>query len=493
MATSMNSVKMSAGEREDQSVYYIAESGATMVLAEIEETLMGCPSDVEDLRLSICPDMTSGELLSEQSVKEKIIETINIDSFETNLGKSSSAKVSIVYIGESDENPIKKEFKIISTGEIGNRKRTVEGNFTLSNLEGSSVLEIPNNLTLFTYGNIFNGEKINGDITTTSKNAKSIKVTSGSKISGNIYVSENNGINALNLDSINASDPARNYYINKIKNINEINYKPISEFAFPTFPNFESYNTLPDEWIERDAWNKHQVIKDGDFNLNNTWYAGIYKLDFSKGDRPNKLSFNKFNVSGNSNLNIYTGNKDVTLVVQDFNLDGLITIHGTGKLNIYVKDKFTFGSGNINKGRDINLLNFYVAGPTNRDEYKNITIAADMEIFGSVFVDNINLNLTGSGRIRGHIFSNGKNIDLTGGGGYGNTLIFAPNALVKIINSSGSDLKGTIISDSYYGTGGANITYGYIDTKLIDFLNTVDDSVANMFLEKKLFTEAPVK
>lgn len=492
MTMSMNSVKMSGGEREDQAVYYIAESGATIVMSEIEkiiDVISKCPEEIDSLIYSCSTKINNPSdffrVLEQELEGELELDTFGqktIATFEKNQGELPAAEVSLEF-PESVGDSTSREYKITSKGKIGTRTRTIEGNFTVTYQGGSSGIEIPNNVSLFTTGTIYNSAQISGDIATTSTSANSIEVTSGSKISGNIYVQENLGVNALNMNSIGSKDPARSYFNGKIKNIETLDYQKNLNTQFPEFPVAPSYSKHPNLPVPGSNGKNYDFIKDGYLHHTGAKMNSEYEWNLNSNSY-----FEEFRVT-DSKLKINIGNKDVTIVVKDFNVKGYIEIVGSGTLNIFVKNNITLGYGYIGSKDKVNNLNFYIPGQDDKTRYSTLKLDGGMEIFGSLFVDNVNLDLTAGAKIKGHVLSNGESLKLVGGSSAGNSLIFAPKAEVRIDRATGFDIIGTIISKSYYGSGGAHIRYGYIDTSKIKILSGSGQSKPNIFIEKQKVIE----
>src|SRR5690625_4351082 len=142
----------------------------------------------------------------------------------------------------------------------------------------------------------------------------------------------------------------------------------------------------------------------------------------------------------------------------DFSLNGShIELAGKGNLTVYVKNKFiTNGSFTINEkgkeGKNVNKLNIFYAGED------DINIAGAAKIYGSLFVQDADLTLTGSGGIFGNIVVGGeRNIVLTGGSNTESQLLLAPHS--NVLFNGGGGFKGKIISDTFKITGGGRVEF----------------------------------
>ncbi|WP_144547833.1 pilus assembly PilX N-terminal domain-containing protein [Bacillus sp. X1(2014)] len=111
-----SNMKMSTGERDNQSAYYIAESGITNEMKVIN---------------SLIPDMyKSSTILSDFFLKfdnEFVLKEIPVyDNFEESFGQKPYAKIKIEPVSNINVlNPFTRDYKITSTGTINNRSRSV--------------------------------------------------------------------------------------------------------------------------------------------------------------------------------------------------------------------------------------------------------------------------------------------------------------------------------------------------------------------------------
>lgn len=225
----------------------------------------------------------------------------------------------------------------------------------------------------------------------------------------------------------------------------------------PPFPSFPSYPTPKNQKI-KDGGNQHDVIKNGDLNINNWMVTNnnyILKLD-------SNVSFKNMNFDQNITLRIDTGNSDKEIVVDHLNIkNGHIEIIGNGKLTIYVRDNITMGSGStINKDGSIDKLKVYYQGT------EKLKLTDDEKIFGSLYAKNASIEINGSSGLIGHIFTGGKEV-IVRGGVKNHSMIFAPNAEFQL--NEGGQIFGTVICNSFVGTGGSNVTYEKIDLKSMPF------------------------
>jgi len=125
-----NFVKLSVGERDDQSVFYIAEAGIVDKLYEINETVDISFKTVSDELTKKSPELKktfnfvkefNNKILSEIDTSTPTIET-----FKPSFGEESWASVTVE---NTNINP--PEYEIVSVGIIGNKKRTVTQSFSV--------------------------------------------------------------------------------------------------------------------------------------------------------------------------------------------------------------------------------------------------------------------------------------------------------------------------------------------------------------------------
>ncbi|WP_100371702.1 DUF7305 domain-containing protein [Bacillus sp. FJAT-45037] len=287
----------------------------------------------------------------------------------------------------------------------------------------------PSNYALFAneYITLSGGATINGDIGTSYLESH-IQVLGGAAINGNILDQQH-----------------------KITQI------PI----FPTIPSLPVY---PDAEVAVSQWNKHNVVKDGNLNIN-SWMAKDYTLNLD-----GNYSFKDINVTSNYKLKINTGEQDRILVVDHLNnTNGHIEVIGSGKLTIYVRDKITMGSGStINNNGSIDRLNVYLEGNKSGGLPKNLKLSGSQKIYGSLFAEDANIEITAGGGFQGAIVTGGNQVKVDGGT-RNNSLIYAPNATFTL--SGGGIVNGMVISNRFSGDGGTRINYQPIDVESVPFFN----------------------
>ncbi|QCJ43634.1 hypothetical protein FAY30_17880 [Bacillus sp. S3] len=135
---SASNMKMSAGERNNQSAYYIAESGMTNAMSIINKEI---------------PDIYKNSYFNSEFIRnfenEFIVKGIpDYNDFENSFGKMPVAKIKIESAPNSTLNPFTTEYKITSTGTIDNRSRSVEKTIRIT-WNPKSNIKIASNTVLF--------------------------------------------------------------------------------------------------------------------------------------------------------------------------------------------------------------------------------------------------------------------------------------------------------------------------------------------------------
>lgn len=455
-----SNVKMSAGDRDFQSAYYTAEAGVTYSYYTKVEPM-------------IIPSYTSTKSESEFFSKvEGIILTgaepqaLTELQFEEVLGKIPEATVKIVRLNTS--NP--RDYKIISTGIIGNKSRTIEQTFSIKWVPKDS-LNIPNNTTVFVNTNIqlTGGATINGNAGTISSAANTISLDGGASIQDGVFYVPN-GAEDIALDAPSWM---------KVPEPVGINIE-MTDFELPQFPTFPSYPLHDDVEYKKSDYNKYDVIKDGNLRVD-SWMVEDYTLNLESN-----TSFKEIKIDQNNTLNIDTGTSDKIIVVDNLNIsNGHINISGSGKLTIYVKDTINMGAGSkVNNGGPIENLNVYLKGSSNPNSPKKLKLGGNQMIYGSLFAEDADIEIGGGGGFQGHIFTGGKNFIINGGARTISSLLYAPNAAFKL--TGGGSIVGSIVADSFSGSGGTSATFEEIPYESLPFVPSGGASVDDLLSKGKI-------
>ncbi|RWR11861.1 hypothetical protein QNH23_00040 [Siminovitchia fortis] len=483
LTVTTTSVQTTTSERSDQSAFYIAEAGATVKMAEIEEIVAEEVQEFEKTKDQKDENDISSKIYHFYDVlTDRLIESKKSTeeyglNFEETFGKPAEFDVSTNEDGDvqinSKELKGSKQFKIISTGAIGNQKRTVEQVFTVEyvpakggsgdggggggddNTGGPQIVPCMaayvNDTIRMTDGAYIKGDFTNdedkcgvqaGSIGTRKAGAGSITVSGGPTIEGSIYVPPGSEGNALTGDS----ETIRKLPKPAGKDMGELPKLP----DFPPIP--ENYMIPPNKEVQKDG-NKHLVIDSG--NILVTHYAANnYVLEME-----NHIKLDKIEVNSDRKLYIDTKKSNKEIVVKDLNItNGHIFIKGEGKLTIYVENSITMGSGSsINKDGEVKQLNVFLKGSHDPKNPKTLKLGGDQKIFGSLYAEDANIEFGAGGGFQGNLLTGGKSIKLSGGSRTTSALVLAPNANVEL--SEGGMVTGAVIAQSLNMKGGAGITY----------------------------------
>lgn len=447
-----NSLTLSKHEREDQSIFYIAEAGLNVEKQNINRVVYEAYNYTKELHKST-PEEDRNTIDFTKVYVDKIKTDLNskypstFRSFETQFGKQPEAKIEVNIeekLDNKNNNPLK--INITSTGYFddvvtNNRVVTQSINVDLnlkfltnidedSDGESETVPDLPKLAVQTTGDIIIRGSKIIGSIAT---NSGSLILDGSPTISGSIGVKENQLI---------APDWMIDQFKDKVVDMN------VPEIPLPAFPNdtITALSTLPyppDLEVTNNG-NTTKIISGGKF-LGNSWIADHYTLNLNQD-----IKFSEFTIGGNNTINLNIGNNTVNLLVDKLNVSGHINIIGSGKLNIYVKNSLHI-HGSINKDGDPNQVNIYYAGNS------DLSFAGGTSISGSLYAQNANLNFTGGLNFKGNIITGGSKVHISGGTNTGGQYIIAPNAHISL--SGGAHIKGVVIGKSFEGSDGSTVEY----------------------------------
>lgn len=448
------------GEQDDQATFYIAEAGINSVVAKIdviaEEAAAIAKGSYPDLPAELRKEKVH-ELFKEK-LESKMVK-LNTDlKKKTNNGLSFEKNNSEVHIQLLKKTDF--QYEIISTGTIGKKKRKLERSVTIS-LEGfkisnvpdgnpesnnnsggtNPVVNVPEGTAVFVNGQITmtEGAKINGNIGTNKSGSKTIALSGGASVTGNVFVPAGSESEAVSTTpGITVAQPT--------------GLDEKAKMELPEFPKFEDYPYPKDQIIKSNS-NQYEVIRDGDLRVDN-WISADYVLKVS-----DNMSFHEIKLGSNYSMTIDVGNTDKVIVVDHLNLEnGHIKIIGTGKLTFVVKNQITMGSGStINNGGSLDQLGVYLEKSTDPKKPKEVKLAGSQKIFGSLYAEDANIHITGGGGFQGNILTGGKKVTINGGGSAYSSLILAPNA--DVLLAGGGNVKGAIYANTLYADGGTIVQY----------------------------------
>lgn len=486
---STQSLSLSTHEREDQSIFYIAESGLTYekepindlinaayitTRAEFKQDLLNENRQENDYYRSLYTEEIHKAILSRYTEAEVF------SDFKSQYPNQPKAEI-IATIDIKDPLTI----NMSSTGyfaENASNTRTVSQSITvnmdlkfLNNIEdeGSSGddVNLPN-LAVQAKGDITLGGSATIHGSTATFEGKVIFDPSGD---GNIKGAIGSKYAPIGPDWLIQQKKIMERHV--IPNLTEINLPP-----FPT----DKMNSLaalipPEDIIKKDSHgNIINIINNGNYyGSGGNEITRNYYMKLTKDTK-----FNNFILDGGGTTNLDIGNNVVNLYTDNLNIsEGYINITGSGKLNIFVKDSISIGGGStIKNNGNPNNLTIYYAG--NRG-WNPVTLANHIFIEGSFFAKESNLHIDGSATISGNITTGGKNVIIDGGSNNLGKYIIAPDAHVQF----NQNFSGVIICDTFTASGNSQIKYAPSIVPppfLPDIQPDYSDPTEDLFEEKDL-------
>lgn len=214
-------------------------------------------------------------------------------------------------------------------------------------------------------------------------------------------------------------------------------------YELPQFPEFPSLP--PGSSFESTKWNDPT-------HLSLAQYQGKYIPEIEVG--------------ANRSITIEVGSQDQKLYVGNFDIkNGHVNLVGDGKLEIYIQNDITLGSGstvNCNNGAwnctgDTGQLMTYYGGSS------KVSFAGGTSFNGNLFVEKADVKLAGGNSFRGNLISGGDDLEITGGADAVSGF-YAPNADVKF--GGGGNLSGFVVSKTFTANGGTWVYDSDLSTEL---------------------------
>lgn len=468
LTVTTSNLKNGIEERKFQSAYYIAEAGANYGFEYYKSKLLSNNNDIDSLELSVA----SGH-------------------FSEQYGDSPTASVKLIG-PEIGATPQEKIYTVKSIGTIDSISRTVTKSFIIKRTSGGGGSGFKSDYAILTKGSMDVGSgEVNGPI---FSNGDINLSNGGTIINGNVYSRGNlvfsksakiygdayaNGFLEINKKAGDAFI-SNNAYILKDIYINTSNtleghirgnaYIPASgaeegfikmnevelpsEDSFPKFPDFpnesecviKTKSDIVDGVLDIRGPNKVTYISKPTVKFpTNDPYIAELKIKYDDGDilmlNSLDIGWSTINLEGNGRLNIY--------------IKGSIELNGLA-LNIpkgQNRENYTVEKAKENA----NNLAIYVKGDSNRGNNKQIIVGGSDVIIGSIFAEDANFTVSGSGKFHGNLVTGGQEVLIDGDAKATTQIIYAPNAHV-IMEGSGH-LKGPIVSNTFKSTGQGNVSY----------------------------------
>ncbi|MDQ1001325.1 hypothetical protein QFZ28_001725 [Neobacillus niacini] len=426
MGLAASNLKMSTGERSQQSTYYIAESGAVFMMNEVTQK-------VQEAYTAASNRDQFFELVESKFVANNYYSDRNYTSFERSFGDQPNARVRV----EEVDADIGK-YKIISSGTINNKTRTVEQELNLrwSMQFPQTAVFVDNTITVESGSAI-----INGSIGTNSIAPKAItlhdpgSIQSGSEIIVGPY----------------APNQGRDVVYPSYSNISVLDEEiplDLKEFkAAPVLP----YPDFVSLYVGTSTSPINIAVKSNNGDLSISQGNG----SVSTINMTDTMVLRDLTINDQNTLNIkIEENKTLELHVRNLNVSGTLNVVGNGKLSIYVDGNLTFHNGVINQNAD------------NRDKLsiylRKSTTATPKTITASSTPTGINCS----------IFAEDAKFDFTGGTFRGKFVTGGPVTI-----GGNNVIEGAIVADSLHLKGNSTITFVEEDHINLPFPSFIIDPV----------------
>lgn len=464
---STQSLSLSTHEREDQSIFYIAESGLTYEKEQINDLIRSAYNKTkEEHRITKKEDRKEDTYYQNLYVNEIMNSLTNnypskFNSFESQYTIQPEAEIDVT-IGSLDPLTI----DMTSTGyfiENTSNKRKVSQSLTVS-MDLKFLTEIEEEGTDGGDVGLPNlAVQAKNDITLSgSATVNGSAATSEGKI---IFGNGGGGTDITGKIGSKYKPIAADWFIQQKKIMDRYVIPDLQEIQLPPFPE-DLMNSLSLLTPQPDVIAKTQTI-----TLTKDTKIKNINLETDSG-----LGTDTIIDIGSNTINLYVDSLKIAA-------ENKLKISGSGTLNIFVKDTFTVnGSGSIDTGGNPNKLNIYYGGPS------TITLGSGISIGGSFFAKESEIDMSdgGSGNtIAGNIISGGEKITIGGGNSIEGKYIIAPKAHV-IFNQN---FNGVIICDTFTASGDSQIKYapGIVPPPFLpEFNPDYSDPADDMFEEKDL-------
>jgi len=469
---------------KNAAAYYAAEAGINV---ESE-------SFVEYITELVSNNISESNLID--SLNQYILENTNKTIvLENNSSDIVQSIISIQNLGVINN---KNVFRLTSQGLVGTQIRTISKDISFVYVQGSDpngntflidkAVLVQNNI------NISNGIVIGNPVGTYSTTNGAVSMSGGSVPAVQIP----QGTVKTNVVTVTGSNYDR--FITG-GGLNAITYLD-SIFPFPTIvmPEYPNVNTLPrlPDFVDMtgpNSWDREIInVSSTAFNIgqsNQAWVAN-YTYIFPNSSQPQIYYVPQLNVGNNNFFTVDVGSNNITLIVDRLNITSAFQVRTTtGSLSIYVQgnsavdrhrisDKLIIGMqngngyiGNIDAPEKFKVFVYTLVDRNNSP--LTLTLSGSSSLYMSLMAENLNLSLSGSGKIDGYVVTGGTSITVSGGSSTAVALYYAPNALVSL--TGGGSVSGAILADNFQMGGGASVTYNEVAFDRFPF--SVFDPVSN--------------
>ena len=478
LVVSTNTLKISKHEREDQSIFYIAEAGINyekaILLEKAEEAYQSAKEKYNSLPIKEKTYEKFKDLYEKNitTLMDQVLtsEPTIFNNFEKQLGKIPIAEVtlqdskkylrySISSVGYFEESPSQnRELKQTIDFILDIEKTTNNnGDDNINTFTPEFAVQTKGDITLT------GSATINGNVAT---DIGIISLDGGSSITGTVGAHSGNFQYPSWMGNLNEKLTHSSSYPGTTI---------LSPFPEEKMHQLSQIPTPPNKEISNSKGNKTLIINNGNFLADN-WLTNNYILQLTEDSH-----FKQFKVAENNTLIINVGETDKNLYIEDLNiLQGEIKIIGTGKLNIYIYNTF-YLKGSLNKNGNANQINLFYNGSS------PITIANETQTAASLYSKQADLTFTNGVGITGNIYTGANKVTFNGGTNTNSQHIVAPNASVTL--NRGAKIKGAIICDNLKADGGTSVTFTESTINPPSSGHTVIGDANNLIKENELLEQ----
>ena len=448
LGMSTSNVKNSLTEREFQTSYYIAEAGANLYTEHIKGQ---CKKVYEE-----SSDSDSFFTKLENDNTNALVYTIFFEGHPEGYIPKAESRLLLPAVSSSTDS---RTYSIVSRGTSNHATRVVKKLITIEYVKGFSLESFKG---VYSKGvlKVTNSGKIESSLASETQ----IEIHNDANIS-DYYLPDS--VDDLYKSSSVQWWPSPDNQIGEHKVLTKIDY------TMPDFPDFPTPGVVIN--LDPISGNKHETI---------TLTEDVTKIP-------------SINLASGCRLTIDVGDKDRELIVGDIKVpEGYIRIKGTGNLKLYVEGKIEFGGSTIINHPDplidfdnhsvdyiknavktnvaeaeknarieqsknaANKLSIYYKGKADGEtEAKKLNISGAQHICGSIFAEDADVDIGGSGAMFGTLITGGNTVNVSGGSGLSSNLIYAPNALVTV--SGSGKIVGPIVSNEFVFDGGSGTSLDF--------------------------------
>lgn len=441
LSATTSNLKSSFVEREFQSSYYIAETGVVYVAEELKKDIM----DIYNATSSETEFFTALEI--SYCYGPRILDASVFDAQYASIPK---AEVSLQRMNPSETNP--RTYALVSCGTVDEITRTVMKTFSLEWKPDASLGDL---ISVYALGNI---EISNGEIVGPIGTNGDINISGWPKIE-DYYLTSGGSLTSENTEW---SEP----HNNRVKSKIELPAPKSYELPpFPSFPNETDCDVQPA------------------VSNSNTDNARIINLTNALTYIPN------INIESDAKVIIQLNDMNHKLLINDITIpQGKIELQGNGTLKVYLRNNISLGAGSVinppasNQEEDIKeaveRLAFYIKGTEDPSTYKSIVLSGSQKIYGSLYAEDGNIDITAGSGFQGNIVTGGASVKFSEGTSTITQMVFAPDATVEM--SGRGTVYGPIVANTFKMSGGAYVEYNPAEGITYDpFFNepTLDDLI----------------